>query len=376
MAGKQHGWAVRGLFWLLAGLDAVVLALAVLAYAARWIDPRLFWPSELLAIAMPVLAAAVAVFALYWAVRRRRSAFLLHAVLLVAMALRLFPLQRFLPTPEPGPQDLVLMTFNVPRFGASAEQLEEDVARLFRLHRPDVAALQEAGAWREHGPNVVHPVDYLRTALDSLRYEMHMADRATLTTQPLLVRYEAAASGFEIIEDESRPLELFVGDEDGWEVVRTRFRWQGREAVLYNVHLRTYGDAKPWEDDLEPLQPAFWARYLQQYRTAVQRRALEAEQVAAWLEAETLPVIVAGDFNATADNWAFRQLARGKRDAFATSGRGWGGTYHAERPLFRIDFVLHSPEFQAVEAYVPVASFSDHRPLVARLRWRDGGRAD
>jgi hypothetical protein len=263
------------------------------------------------------------------------------------------------------------MTFNVPRFGDSAERLEADVADLLRTERPDLAVLQEVGAWREASPQRVHPAGYLRTALDSSRYRMRMAGTATLTTQPLLIRHEVAAAGFQVIEDEIRPLELFAGDEDGWEVVRTRFRWQDREGVLYNVHLRTFGDAKPWEENFELLQPSFWVRYLRQYRTAVQRRAAEAEQIRAWIEEETLPVLVVGDFNATSDNWSYYQLARGKRDAFAMAGVGWGGTYHATRPLFRIDFVLHSSAFSTVEAYVPEAAFSDHRPLVVRLRWRD-----
>lgn len=361
--------AARALLGLVALVDATVLASALLAYSARWVDPRVFWLPELLAIAMPFVAVLVGALALYWLLRRRWGVLALHALVLVALALRLFPLQRLWPNPEPHPEDLVLMTFNVPRFGASAERLEADVADLLREERPDVALLQEAGAWRESGPQRVHPAGYLRTALDSLRYRMRMAGTAALTTQPLLVRHEAAAAGFQVLEDESRPLKLFVGDEDGWEVVRTRFRWQDREAVFYNVHLRTFGDAKPWEEEFELLQPSFWARYLRQYRTAVQRRAAEAEQIGIWIAEETLPVVVAGDFNATSDNWAYRQLARGQRDAFAAVGEGWGGTYHATRPLFRIDFVLHDPAFTAVEAYVPDVVFSDHRPLVVRLRW-------
>jgi endonuclease/exonuclease/phosphatase family metal-dependent hydrolase len=53
--------------------------------------------------------------------------------------------------------------------------------------------------------------------------------------------------------------------------------------------------------------------------------------------------------------------------------RSWGGTYPAERPLVQIDHVLASPAWQITAARIPAdgaAAVSDHRPGVARLRWK------
>ena len=159
--------------------------------------------------------------------------------------------------------------------------------------------------------------------------------------------------------------------------LRVRFRWRGREAVLYNLHLRSYGAAKPWRDPrLDVLAPRTWLPYLRQYRDAVRARAREVERLAEHIDRETLPVIVAGDFNEGPFTWAYRRLSRvpggGRRtDAFHAAGRGDGRTYHGRRPVVRIDFVLADSAFEVVDAYVPASTFSDHRPVVVRLRWNE-----
>ena len=156
--------------------------------------------------------------------------------------------------------------------------------------------------------------------------------------------------------------------------LRTQFRWQGREAVHYNLHLHSFGTQKPWrpeDEDADPLELQTWVPFLRQYRYAFSKRAEQVEFILARLEQETLPVIISGDFNDTPNSWTYRQLVKGRKDVFESVGRGWGGTYHAKIPLFRIDFVLVSPEWEAVAAHVPDMELSDHRPLAVQLRWRE-----
>ena len=121
----------------------------------------------------------------------------------------------------------------------------------------------------------------------------------------------------------------------------------------------------------------FWQLVSDYYDARHGDRTLRAEELArgirARIEAETLPVVISGDFNATRHNWAYRHIARGFQDAFVEQGEGWSATYHSERPLVRIDHILVGPEWEVVRAYVPPSTeiVSDHRPLVARIRWRD-----
>ena len=81
-------------------------------------------------------------------------------------------------------------------------------------------------------------------------------------------------------------------------------------------------------------------------------------------------MLVAGDFNSTPHQWAYRHIAQGLRAG------GGGATFPAWRPLVQIDHVLAGPAWciEATTVLRPRAGrlISDHRPVVAQLRWRDG----
>ena len=155
-------------------------------------------------------------------------------------------------------------------------------------------------------------------------------------------------------------------------VLRARFRWQGQEVALYNLHLKSFHDeGRPWEGNLlRWLNPVSW-QSLWGYREDLLTRAYEAEQVHRMLQQETLPFIVCGDLNSTLHNWSYWHIARGLKDTFKIAGRGRGATYHMRFPVFRIDYILVSSEFQVYSAHVADATFSDHLPLVATLSWRE-----
>ncbi len=359
----------RFLWFLFALVDGLVLGLAAAGWAAAHIDPRTFWWPALAAVGLPFIALALVVLAVALVMWKRWGWAGLHGVVLVVLALRLVPVERLEARPEPAPDDLTLMTLNAPRYGASAERLTAAVSDLLATERPGLVALQEAGAEHARRPPY-RPViaSYVQPAVDSMGYRLAIPPDWE-TELPLLVRLEAPG-GFAVLEQTQHVFASGPEDEGASRYVRTHFRWQEREGVHYNLHLRSFGEEKPW-DAVRFLELGTWLPFLRQYRSAYQRRAAEVEQIVARVEAETLPVLLSGDFNATPDNWTYRQLAQGRTDAFRVAGSGWGGTYRADRPLVRIDFVLADPAWEVVTAHVPAVEFSDHRPVVARLRWRD-----
>ncbi len=161
----------------------------------------------------------------------------------------------------------------------------------------------------------------------------HPGWRENTTGVPVLVR---DGSGLEVMEQEALVLGV-ERDPDVSLVLRTMVRWEGRELVVYNVHLRSFGESKPWEDDrLALLSPSTWRPYLSRYRAVYAQRGDEVQEIARRIEGETVPVVVAGDFNSTADNWAYRRLRTAggvdRTDAYRSVGDGWGRTYHSRRP--------------------------------------------
>lgn len=96
----------------------------------------------------------------------------------------------------------------------------------------------------------------------------------------------------------------------------------------------------------------------------------ELEQISAALRAEALPVLVAGDFNATWGNEAFRRfLGAGLTDGAAARGRpllmSWPRDRRLFPPLLRIDHVLTTRGLTVTAIRTGRGVGSDHRPLVA-----------
>jgi endonuclease/exonuclease/phosphatase (EEP) superfamily protein YafD len=86
---------------------------------------------------------------------------------------------------------------------------------------------------------------------------------------------------------------------------------------------------------------------------------------------ERMPVLMAGDFNATWGNEAFRWLLdAGLTDAAAARGRPFQMTWRQGRflpPLTRIDHVLTTDGLAAVAIRTGEGHGSDHRPIVADI---------
>lgn len=85
-----------------------------------------------------------------------------------------------------------------------------------------------------------------------------------------------------------------------------------------------------------------------------------------------LPVILAGDFNATGDHGPFQRLVRGRlRDAFDVVGRGSGATWPVSRftvpRLLRLDHVVVSDDIDVASLRASASVGSDHARLVADL---------
>lgn len=351
------------------GLNVLAAALWVVGYCAAYINPSYFWIGAIVAVGLPFLTLALIPFAVLHAASGRWVWFGLHVVAVLLALNRQWSVDR-LSRPEAMRGDKTVMTFNTPR-RPDTEEAMRHVNALVRGVEPDVIAIQESiifASRRE--PSRIRAHAKFKTVVDSMDYTAEPPrdgpEGASWVrwVQPVLSR----------VPIDSQDQLVFSRDIPGWPklyVLRTQLRYDGRSMAHYNVHLFTYGPSKPWNGDGDWLQLDRWLRFLSQVRTAFRVRAWQAEQVRDLIRKESLPVIVTGDFNGTADNWTYHQIASGLQDAFRVAGRGWGGTYHAKYPLLRIDFVLIGPEFDVIRAGVPdrYPIDSDHRPLYARFRW-------
>lgn len=81
------------------------------------------------------------------------------------------------------------------------------------------------------------------------------------------------------------------------------------------------------------------------------------------------PTLVCGDFNSLPSSYVY-QTVKGEKmnDGFQTCGHGYMYTFRYFKHLLRIDYILHSSEFQGVDYFSPDLEYSDHNPVVMRMR--------
>ena len=99
-----------------------------------------------------------------------------------------------------------------------------------------------------------------------------------------------------------------------------------------------------------------------------------------WLRNPDLaaPVILAGDFNATADSWTAHRIGEILHDVSVldvdarTAGEDVPRTYSGRIPMLRIDHVFASDDVSVRRVHVPrtrlTRAASDHLPLVVDLQ--------
>lgn len=99
---------------------------------------------------------------------------------------------------------------------------------------------------------------------------------------------------------------------------------------------------------------------------------------------EAAPAVLLGDLNVRPDNAVYERLwERGLVDAFAESGEGPERTFPVRvansrpvvgrqvrvktPPLFRLDYIWHTPDIRSVATWVGDDTGSDHLPVISRL---------
>jgi len=98
------------------------------------------------------------------------------------------------------------------------------------------------------------------------------------------------------------------------------------------------------------------------------KRAGQARLVHEHIAHSSYPVIFCGDFNDTPVSYTYHQTSIDLKDAFIESGHGIGKTYITKFPFLKIDFILHSKDFETFNFEIPQVKYSDHYPVSCYIR--------
>ena len=208
-----------------------------------------------------------------------------------------------------------------------------DAAREVAAWKPDVALFQEMGGWQE-------------AALKALAREWWGAEGQAVVGPECAI---LARGG--LIPRLTTPPSV-----DEQFVQATLHRPDGQEIELVSIHLqRAVTDMRLWR----------WETWREHSRNHRSRRLHLADAMNYQLRIGGLrPCLMAGDFNAPANDRIFRTLMPHFRDVFPMAAVGWPDTYPNGFPLLRIDQMWVTPELKPSGARAVRTVHSDHRMVV------------
>lgn len=355
--------------WWLNG--PAVLAL-LLAYLSTRVDPAKVWPLAFFGMAYPYLLAVNAGFIGWWLLFRRKRALPSAAAILLGwgfMGQYVRPFGHHAP-PADVRTPFTLMSWNVRLFNLynwmHNQQTRDEILELVRVEDPDILCMQE---FLNTGPG--NPMMVKDPLLTNYRYA-YCADAYTVHARLQQSMGIAIFSTWPIVAQDTI---RFPGERDNiclWADIAV-----GADTIrVYTAHISSirFGD-----DDytfvrnlahgtVQDSATAAGSRIMGRLKRAFIRRSAQVDRLIAHMRQSPWPVVYCGDLNDTPMSYSFHELLRsGLTDAFEESGRGLGGTYIGDAPSFRIDQILHGPQFRSWNFRTLPDELSDHRAITASI---------
>ena len=337
-------------------------ALLFLSYASMVVNPSKAWYMTAIGL-MFVPVAALNLFLLIWAIRRRSGAFWIP---LLALRPSLIFIGRYYQFSSGGTQrtdnTVKIVSYNVGRFamGRMAEFKEpggkqacmDSVVRLIKDLDADIVCLQEfdlAGMYDVAGFVKEHFPEY------EAGYFMHINSGGAYGNMTLS-RFPIADKGHIQFEKSSN------------QAIYTDLKINAGTTVrVYNCHFQSYNISIQNLLKSGGRDSTLVRETEEKMKKSIIRRPEQVEQVIKDIEECSLEAFVVGDFNDNPMSYTYHRLTRGREDTFVEAGKGFGATHTSLWPFIRIDYILYPSHFKAVSNRIPRLKYSDHYPVVAEI---------
>ncbi|MCE1198385.1 MAG: endonuclease/exonuclease/phosphatase family protein [Marinilabiliales bacterium] len=355
---KKHAWLqLFGKFGFY--LNLFLATALILVYLSVYIPPDRFSYAAFAGLLYPWLLALNLIFLILYALLKSPKALLSLAAILVGFNV-LARFVQIIPSFGGNEQGIRILSYNVHHFSRDRNNGKSgsSILEYLRSERADILCLQETRLYR----NGTLSPEKIRDILPGIRH-YQMAHSASFAGPMTLSRFPIIRMG-EIRFEHSANMVLFSDV-----LIRA-----GDTVRVYNCHMQSYRitpedysltDSGRSGSNEQQLQEA--RQISQKMRLAFAIRARQARTVAAHIRKCRFPVIVCGDFNDTPVSYTYRIIGKSLNDAFRESGFGVSNTYNGVFPLLRIDYVLYSQRFKAVDYKRGRVNFSDHFPVTAVL---------
>lgn len=356
-------WIVDAVLTL---LTVVVAMTMILTYLVPCVHPARVWFFPVLGLVAPAVYVASLVLALYWIIRWRllRAGFMLLLVIAGLFEVSLFWRPEFRRSYDGGYNErgtFKLMTYNVRNFfGEDGNSSVCDVLQLIREQNPDIVCLQEFNARLAGGSEQFALLDgtYQRAGFGLTQ----RSDSLHAIPMVILSKFRIVRSGVVLNPSTAVWADVAIG---------------GDTVRIFNNHLRSTAINASDDDYItnrrflsDTAREVKIRSIMDRFRENSVLRAAQVDSIAQTVAASRGRRIVCGDFNDTPMSYVYRTMADGLNDAFSECGSGYSHTFRGFFNTLRIDYVLSSDGFETLSYEVPQVDYSDHLPVVVRLKKR------
>ena len=341
------------------------------SYFAKLINPNAFWPLAFFGLAYPIILICNLFFIVFWFLQFRwLGLFSLIAVLLGWNSFFNHVQFNSLSTNAEKASSVKVMSYNCMLFdlynwnNENNKKSRIDIFEMLNRENLDILCLQEF--FTSENPKSFDNKKDVGTALGmqycyseyttTLRNEDHWGI-ATYSRFPIV------RTGKIDFKTKTNNICIFTDVLIGKDTVR-----------IYNMHLQSIQFRK--EDykfvdnvltDKSDQELEHSKNILRRLKRGFIKRADQVQLVNESIRKCPYKVIVCGDFNDTPSSYAYHQIKGELKDAFMERGKGFEKTYRGRMPAFRIDYILHDPDFETLEYKKIEQSITDHFPITARI---------
>jgi len=373
MAEKLRKWSKK--IFLAFTIGAIILFL--LSCLAPYLHPQKWWMISLLGLGFPVLLVLVFFLFVFWALLRKKLAWVLLFALalgwksiLVSFAINKSP--SFNENKKSG--DIRIGSWNVARFfewkrnNNRGSQQRLKILEQIRKESPDILCLQEFF----HSPDSIyyHNIDEIQQMGYPYFYFSYDPDGwRQFIGSVIFSKYPIIDSGLVRYFRPSMPEALIYADikinEDTLRVFTTHLQ----SVQFRKKDYETLSEIKKAEDSFFVNTRTLLAKM----KKAIRYRSSQADIVRQIRDDSPYPVLLCGDFNDIPNSYTYFTIRGDMQDAFLKKGLGIGRTYASLSPTLRIDYLFADKSIFIRQFKRVVNNNSDHYMLVADVKpWLPG----
>ena len=359
---------------ILLSANAIAALALLISYSAAYIDPDTTWIPAFFGLAYPVTVLINLAFVLLWLIRWKKYIFISLVCILAGWnnIRSLYPVRIAKPKHMIGDR-IRITSYNVHQLSGVDPTYRKgsttsEVTTFLASQGADILFIQEFCSMKENYQDVLSRF----TQAVGLEHYAFMNYSGKLPKNR--INAIAIFSRYPIINKGH-----FKAAGGNLYAIFADILLRNDTIRLYNLHLESikfgkqdysfYSNLTERDTDAEDLQLKEGSkRMVWKLRKAFIKRSVQVQSLTRHMSQSPYPVILGGDFNDTPSSYTYARLTKTLRDAFKDAGDGFfESTYAGKLPSFRIDYILYSNSFRALEYERHNVALSDHFPISSTL---------